>query len=66
MVRHVRFANHENPARLVSMRHASATVGQTRLIRLARPANDNRTPRSRWVPLTATALTLLILVLSLI
>jgi len=66
MARYLKSANSERPTRYVSARHASATAGQTRLIRLGRPANDNRAARSRWVPVTAAALTLAIVLLSLI
>jgi hypothetical protein len=66
MARYLKSANNERPTRFVSARHANATAGQTRLIRLGRPANDNRAPRSRWVPVTAAGLTLAIVLLSLV
>ena len=49
MARHLKSANSGSPANFVSARHASATVGQTRLIRLSRAANDNQAPHSTWL-----------------
>lgn len=50
MARHLKSANSGSPANFVSARrHASATAGQTRLIRLSRAANDNQAPHSTWL-----------------
>jgi hypothetical protein len=49
MARHLKSANVGSPASFVSARHASATAGQKRLIRLGRAANDNQAPHSHWL-----------------
>lgn len=59
MALHVKSATSGNPARnFVSVRHASATGGQRRLIRLGPAANDNRSPRIRWMAWLTTAATI--------
>jgi hypothetical protein len=57
MALHVKSASRGNQAsNFVSVRHASATGGQRRLIRLGSAANDNRSPRIRWMAWMTTAL----------
>ena len=64
MARHLKSANSGSPASFVSARHASATAGQTRLIRLGRAANDNQTAHPRWLLwLGAAALAVAIILL---
>ena len=64
MALHVKSTSSRNPAsNFVSVRHASATGGQRRLIRLGPPANDNRSPRVRWMAWLTTAMTIAAVVL---
>lgn len=56
MALRVRSTNSGNPANIVSARHARATGGDKKLIRLGRPANDNRAARNRWAIVTAYGL----------
>lgn len=66
MARHLKSANSGSPANFVSARHASATAGQTRLIRLGRAANDNQAPRPHWLAWVGiAALTAAIIILAL-
>jgi hypothetical protein len=59
MALHVKSTSSGNPANhFVSVRHASATGGQRRLIRLGPAANDNHSSRTRWVAWLITALTI--------
>jgi len=67
MARHLKSANSGSPANFVSARHASATAGQTRLIRLGRAANDNQAPHPHWLAwLGAVALAAAIIALALV
>lgn len=65
MARNLKSANSGSPASFVSGRHDSATIRQTRLIRLGRAANDNRSPRRhRLVFLTTTAMIAAVIILA--
>ena len=67
MARHLKSANNGSPANFVSARHASATAGQTRLIRLGRAANDNQAPHPHWLAwVGVAALTAAIVLLALV
>jgi hypothetical protein len=55
MALRVRSTSNGNPANIVSARHASATGGEKRLIRLGRPANDNRAAHHFWTTWVALA-----------
>ena len=56
MARNLKSANSGNPTTFVSGGYATSITRQTRLIRLSRPANDNRAPhRHRRAMLTMTA-----------
>lgn len=55
MALRVRSTSNGSPANIVSARHASATGGEKRLIRLRQPANDNRPERNRWTRWIALA-----------
>lgn len=64
MALHVKSTSSRNPAsNFVSVRHASATGGQRRLIRLGPAANDNRSSRVRWMAWLTTAMTIAAVVL---
>ena len=55
MARNLKSANSGNPTTFVSGGQATAITRQTRLIRLSRPANDNRAPhrhRVIWLVMT--------------
>lgn len=57
MARNLKSANSGNPTTFVSGGHATSITRQTRLIRLSRPANDNRAPhrhRVIWLMMMAT------------
>jgi hypothetical protein len=59
MALHVKSTSSGNPAsNFVSVRHASATGGQRRLIRLGPAANDNRSSHIRWVAWLTTAVSI--------
>ena len=60
----VRSTNAKRPANILSARHAMATGGETRLIRLGKPANDNHNFRQRrigWLSLAALTLAMALL-----
>lgn len=64
MALHVKSTSSGNPvSNFVSVRHASATGGQRRLIRLGPAANDNRSSRVRWMAWLTTAMTIAAVIL---
>ena len=63
MALHVKSSSSGNPANsLVSVRHASATSGQKRLIRLRAAANDNPSPHLRWIAWLSAVLAITVVI----